>query len=328
MRKIDLKCQNCGAMMHVSDDKTEVVCPYCKNKFLLSTDDDIFELAKKEEQLSYARKSGERKAIEESEKRQKKHKFFSKIRILLIIILIFMGCFLINYFSLEEMKDPFSCISVEFVGVDGKGKAKLIDNKSCEYYSDIEYSFSKENDLKESETIYVFVSSDKYRFGISSKKYKVEGLSRYLYDLSNLTDASIEKVHNYSYNHLSSKAFGSTFSGEIVSLEPYKLFLLTDNESVNTLFDVYKTSIKTPTGNIYEKLVVAYYEDFLLLNSDELFSYSKLYHCGGVIKAGDPNAISALDKNYVGYIIGFESIEDFKAYLSEGNDGSFVIKEK
>ena len=129
MKKIDLKCQNCGALMHVSEDKTEVVCPYCKNKFLLSKEENIVDLAKKEEQLSYARKSGERKAIEDSERRKKRAKFFSKLKVFMIIFIVISVSFFVSYFSLDYIADPFDCVSVEFVGVDGKGIVRANDTK-------------------------------------------------------------------------------------------------------------------------------------------------------------------------------------------------------
>ena len=328
MKKIDLKCSSCGANMQISDDNTQAVCPYCHYTFLIEKKESIDELVKKEEKLSYARKKGERKAIEDSIMRQKKRKFTIIIVVIAILFSIVIFSTIINYLSLEYMENPFECINVEFTGIDGEGQAKIVNTKKCENYSDINYIFSKENKLTEGESIRVTATSEIFRFGTNSKEYTVNGLSEYLLDLEDLTDDILNKLHKFSYSHLKDKAFGIAFSGEIVKLVPYKLYLYTNGENKNILYDVYKTSIKTRSGNVYDKFVVAYYQNFVILDNDELFSYSKLYHCGNIIKAGDPNEWSAMSKNYAGNIDGFLTIEDFRSYINKNNDGSFEKKER
>lgn len=326
MKKIDLRCENCGALMQVSEDKTEAVCPYCNHKFLIEREPDIEELSQQTERISYAQEAGKRKAIDDSIKQHRKKKFQAFIMAVIIFSVLISAGLLIKYNSLEYIKDPFECITVNFTGTDGAGTIKIANNNKCEGYSDIKYSVSKKNKLTESEKITITASSGKYRLGISKKDYAVTGLSLYLTDLDNLTSDMLTKLHNYSVNEL--KDNGISFSGEVVNMVPYKLYLYTNNQDDNVLYDVYKVSIKTKTGNVYEKFKVAYYEDFVLLKNSELFSYSKLYHLGNIIKAGDPNAYSALDKNYAGNIIGFESIDNFKSQINKSNDGSYELKEK
>lgn len=327
MKKIDLECSNCGAIMQISDDKTEAFCPYCRNRILIKKEESIEELTKKEEKLSYARETGERKAIEDSIIRQKKRKLIIIITFILGLVALVSITFWIQYLSLEYMENPFECVSVDFTGIDGNGIVKTTNTKKCENYMDIEYVFSKENKLTEGEKISVTATSEKYRFGVKSNEYIVNGLSMYLENLNDLTDEMLNKLHNFSYDHLKDN-LGITFDGEVVKLVPYKLFLYTNGESKNTLYDVYKISIKTQAGNVYDKFVVAYYDNFVILNSDELFSYSRLYHCGNTILAGDPNTYNAISKNYAGFITGFTSISDFKVYINKNNDGSFEIKER
>ena len=326
MKKIDLKCENCGALMQVSEDKTEAVCPYCNHKFLIEREPDIEELSQKAEKLSYAKEAGKIKAIDESMKQHSKRKFKALIiTIVVFLILIIVGA-LIKYNSLEYIKDPFECITVNFTGTDGTGTAKIVTNNKCENHDNIKYLLSKKDKLTESEKITITASSDKYRFGISKKEYIVTGLSLYLTDLNNLTTDMITKIHELSANELKENSIA--FSGEVVNMVPYKLYLYTNNQNDNVLYDVYKVSIKTKSGNVYEKFKVAYYEDFVLLKNSELFSYSRLYYLGNVINAGDPNAYNSMDKNYAGNLIGFESITDFKSYVSKNNDGSFELKER
>lgn len=328
MKKIDLKCPHCGANMDISNDKSEVTCPYCQYKFLLEKMPNIDELSKREEMLSYARETGERRAIEDSNKRQKKKKTKAIIITILVVIMCAIITTIINYYSLEYMKDPFECVSIKFNGIDGSGEASVDNNETCSNFSDIEFVFSKEKELIEGEKITITAISNKYRFGTKSKEYIVSGLSKYLESLDNLSEDMLVKLYEFSYNYLKNNSFGITFSGEIESLVPYKLYLYTNNKDKNILYDVYKTYIKTKSGNSYEKLVVAYYEDFVLLDNKELFSYSKLSYCGNTIKAGDPNEYSAIKPDYAGNLTGFYTIEDFKSYLNKNNDGTFEIKEK
>ena len=226
------------------------------------------------------------------------------------------------------MENPFNCIDVKFYGVDGSGKVEIINNETCDNYVDLQFSVSENNQLKEGQTINILVSSDTYRFDTYSKEYKVSGLSKYLTNLAQLTNEMITKLHNYSSNHLKDKGYGISFKGEVVSLTPYKIYLATNGKDDNVLYDVYKTTIKTRSGKKYDKYMVAYYEDFLLLTNNELFSYSRLWHCGRVIEAGHPNVSSANMKDYAGYLNGFEQIEDFKAYINQNNDGKYEITEK
>lgn len=322
MKKIELKCSNCGANMKISPDKTEAICPYCANQFLIKKEATAEELAKKAEELSYAREKGEIRAIEE----HKKSKFKTTLLIIASMIAIMIASVLLYYYSLPYIDDPFKCISVKFTGIDENGTIDINDTKQCDI-TDIEYKVSKDGNLKEGEQINVFVISNKYRFGTSRKKYTVSGLSLYLTNPQVLTNKHITKLHDFSYKHLKSN-LGITFKGEVVKLVPYKIFLYTNNKNKNTLYDLYKISIKTKSGKVYNKYVSAYYENFILLNNNELFSYSHSYHCGYSILAGDPNTYSTLSNDYVGFIIGFQDLNEFKMYINKKNDGSFEIKER
>lgn len=328
MKTIELKCESCGAIMQVNDDKSIVSCPYCKNSKLIHKEPDITEKVKEAERITYAKETGRLKA-EEDAKGRKKQKKFAKVILTLFIIGIIIGvAFAVNYYSLEHMEDPFTCMDVKFSGIDSKGKAEVISNSSCEGYHDINYNILKNENLKEGQTITIEVTSDKYRFDIYSKEYKVTGLSMPLTDLNQLTDEMITKLHSYSENHIKNKPFGVAFHGEVVSITPYKMYLYTNGTTENILYDVYKTTIKTKSGNTYDKYIVGYFENFLILTNEELFSYDRLWHCGQSIKAGDPNVGTANSKDYAGYMNGFETIEEFKTYLNQENDGSFKITER
>ena len=329
MKKVDLKCNGCGAPMQLSEDKTYAECPYCKNKVLLKNELSLEEQTKRAEELSYAKEKGEIRANEEALKKQKRQK--RRAVFIVIFILVGLGVFslLSTYYSKELIEDPFKCINIKISGIDGQGKVDTIDNETCPYYSDIEYYIANNGKLKENQTINITVMSEKYRFDKYSKEYTVTGLSKYLKNLDQLSNEAITQLHRYSETHLRDDITnGISFSGELVNLTPYKLYLYSNGSSKNILYDVYKATIKTSSGKKFDKYVVAYYENFLILNTKELFSYSRQWHCGNSIAAGDPKVYTANGKDYAGFMTGFLNIEDFKSYINKKNDGSFEITEK
>lgn len=328
MKKIDLKCSNCGAMMQLSEDKTFAECQYCKNKILLRNELSIEEQVRRAEQISYAKERGEIRANQEAQRKQKRLKVILVLFVIFLLVGLGVLSLVATYLSKEPMEDPFKCINIKFYGIDGTGKAEVINNETCENYPQINYSILSNENLKEGQTISVVATSDTYRFDINAKDYTVTGLSKYLTKLEQLTDETITKLHNYSKNHLNEYAYGISFKGEVVSITPYKIYLYSNGKNKNILYDVYKTTIKTRTGRTFDKYIVAYYENFLLLTNNELFSYSRLWHCGNTIEAGDPNVYTANSKDYAGFMNGFLSIEDFKSYINKNNDGSFEITER
>lgn len=49
MKKIDLKCSSCGGNMELSNDKSMAKCPYCHFSFVIKKEENLEELAEKEE---------------------------------------------------------------------------------------------------------------------------------------------------------------------------------------------------------------------------------------------------------------------------------------
>lgn len=328
MKGIDLKCDRCGAEMQLNEEKTMAKCPYCKNKTLIKKEDDINTLKKHAAELGYVKEAGKQRAIDEAESKRNKNKFKKTIKIILIIVCVIVVSFLVTHLSKEKVDDPFSCVNIGFSGIDGQGKINIVDNESCDYYSDIDFVVSKKEGIKEGEKITVTAVSDIYRFDVTSKEFKVEGLSLFLNDLNDLSDDVIKSIHEFSEDEINNGSLGITFRGTVVNLVPYKFYLESNNKDSNVLYDVYKISIKTNSGKVFDKFVVAYYEDFILTNNKTDFSYKKLYHCGNIIKAGDPNVYTANSKDYVGNISGFLTEAEFKAYLKSSNDGSYVVTER
>jgi len=78
MEKLSLTCPKCHGTMEVNENKTEMFCPYCRNKIII--DDDIDKKAERIKKITYAREEGERLAEEAAQKRNDKINLKKKIR--------------------------------------------------------------------------------------------------------------------------------------------------------------------------------------------------------------------------------------------------------
>ena len=105
MKKVDLKCNGCGAPMQLSQDNSYAECPYCKNKVLLKNELSLEEQTKRAEELSYAKEKGEIRANEEALKKQKRQK--RRTVFIVIFILVGLGVFslLSSYYSKELIEE-------------------------------------------------------------------------------------------------------------------------------------------------------------------------------------------------------------------------------
>ncbi len=330
MKKIDLKCPSCGGIMKVSEDKSEVTCPFCKYKFLIEKEKTIEELKAQEEALSYAREKGARQAKDEALKKERKNNRKVFFLTLTGIIVFSSLAAAINYYGKEYMSDPFRCINVKFLGESGRGEVKIESNGRCEESKDIDYNTTVATNLKEGDEIYVDASSSKYRFGTDRKKYTVTGLSNYVTEISELTDEIKEKIHKLSYNKLKEEIDKDyRYGGKMVSLTQYKLYLHTDNETKNAIYDIYKLKSKTPTGKTYELLVMVKLENVIILkNSSDLFSYTTISQKGPFTDLGSDmlNSSMSMSKNYIGQTLGFKNIDDLRNYINN-QSGKMFIKE-
>lgn len=327
MEKLSLTCPKCHGTMELNETKTEMICPYCRNKIII--DDDIDKKAERIKKIAYAREEGERLAEEAAQKRNAKTNLKKKIRTKLIIlgiiaVLVSIGC--MSYESnLEYVEDPFSYIDVSFSGVNHLGEAEISHKDNYKTY--IDYSISKDTNLSEGEKVTVTAKSSEYRLGIKSKEYTVEGLLSLLLDLKDLTDDMKDYIHNISYDFQHQEITGTySFDGELVSLEPYKFYLSTDGKTKNYLYDVYLAKIKAGNGITYDRYVVTRYEKVVITNNEgDLVRYSSKRHIGNLIRAGNPSAWSQKE-GYAGSIWGFYSIEELESYIKNNDDTDVSMK--
>lgn len=323
---IDLACPNCHGTMEYDEDKKEILCPYCRHKIIVKDSENIEDLIEKEKRLSYAKVEGEKLAEEEEKNRFRKR---ARKRFMLFILTLVIICFTMYYFILftkKYIEDPFQYVSISFSGISGNGTAYLnIDNN---IKKDIEYSLSKDSKLDEGEVIYLSAKSNIYRFKNYKKEIIVTGLNSYISNIDDLTSEVIDYLHNISCEFQKDKIENAvTFKGELVSLEPYKVYLTTNFESQNTIDDVYIAKIKTTNGNIYEKYVDTCYRNVILINNEnELLRYESKRNIGGSIKAGNPASFSGPE--YIGFMTGFITQQDVEEHIKNNSDTSMKVFEK
>ena len=327
MEKLSLTCPKCHGTMELNESKTEMFCPYCRNKVII--EDDIDKKAERIKKITYAREEGERLAEEAAQKRNDKTNYKKKIKTRLIIFGIIAVFLFIGYRSyesnLEYVEDPFSYIDVSFSGVDNLGEAKISHKDNYKVY--IDYSISKDTGLSEGEKVTVTAKSSEYRLGIKSKEYTVEGLLSLLLDLNDLTSDMKDYIHKISYDFQKQEITGTySFKGELVSLEPYKFYLSTDGKTKNYLYDVYLAKIKAGNGETYDRYVVTRYEKVVITNNeDDLVRYSSKRYIGNLISAGNPSAWSQKD-GYVGNIWGFYSSNELESFIKNNESTDATMK--
>lgn len=174
-----LKCENCGADMNLTEDKTKAVCPYCDHKYYVKQDEksDNYVIEKEiQKNIKFVRGS--------------MLGCFFAICIPIVIFIFFpLICFvLVSIFKISV--DPFNCINLNYSGISGHGRVEIENNNKCEYFNEIEYSASQDVGLEEGQMITVTADSKSllYKLDINKKTYKVEGLSDGLNDINNVSD--------------------------------------------------------------------------------------------------------------------------------------------
>ena len=284
---INIICPNCKRKMSIIENKAQ--CDCCGYSYTLNT-----------------------KVVTD---KKLNHRLKTQIPLLIIILtILFLGKDFIISLMTDYIEDPFIGIDIDFYGVNGEGTAYInIADKS----KDIKYSLSNSSGLSEGDVITLNATSSSYKLGIYEKKYTVYGLDKYITSINDIDENIRKYIHDKSYEYLKSRIEnGYSFSGTIESLEPYKIYLITNGDNKNYLYDVYNLKIKTKSGNIYEKYVVANYIDVIkLTNIEKLIKYKNIGQIGKSIEAGDPKVTDVENNNYAGVITGFLTNDELDMYI-------------
>ena len=193
-------CPKCGASLKIeayNDNYDQIVCPYCDYKRIEPKRKSTAEQMEHEENIVYAKEKGYLRAndeIEEIKKNRTRKRIGISISVLLFAVIIFNFVKKMN----RPKVDPFSYVTIDCSGIDGKGKCqmKLEDAKDDKgeiiNTSKIKYQISKTDEFSNDDTFTVTAESDTYQLTEKSKVYTVSGLDEYLKNVDELSQDNID----------------------------------------------------------------------------------------------------------------------------------------
>ncbi len=272
------------------------------------------------EQESYAKTKGELKAQRQHQRRSTVSGCFTVIIVFLILAAI-GGVIGWIHLNSRPSVDPFELIDLRFSGRTGRGELEIIkkepDDDSISP-SKIYYKTEKTIGLSEGETIIVEASSESYKLKKSTKKYEVQGLEQYLYDLKSMSKEALSIFEKKSLSSLdkSIKNFNVDMVIESYKAKKVKTCLVTDKKEDSKLYDILQVDFNHLDGTKSTKFYVQEYREVVVREGDPVsVDYS------GTIYRGEMTGISSKGK-LTQYFFGFETLEDAKtAVLKEKETG-------
>lgn len=293
-------------------------CEYCGYKEKVET---ASEKAERLGKIEYARIAAREKAFLEAEKARKKESAKGTAKRVLIGILVAAVVSTIGLVGLwignlqKEEYDPFENLQVTFSGKDGYGQCILKTDRGGVSYE------IPEKGLSEGETITITAYSDTYRLTERSRTYTVVGLNTRLTEEEQVTDEIKAYIREQSEGILETSG---DYDSEI-SYTPDAIYLVVENDKT-TLLDVYTATI---TKGSYSRDYVAAieYGDVYTENGIAPISYTNRWYFGhgiGIVldETKDHGTISALERSYCGYFIGFKSETDLENEIKEEYPGA------
>ncbi len=320
MKMIDLTCPKCSATLKPNADNTKAVCEYCGYQVLIEREDTVEEMRAKAHAKSYGYHKGKLEAEAEAEaraaKKQKARKIKSKVIVAAVVALLILIPAAFTQLSKPRV-NPFDYVEVTFQGTDGDGKVvlqtKSSDNVDVNY---IRFEISKKNDLLQGETITVRATSDEYLLEESTRTYTVEGLDEYLTDLESIPAEDLEIIHIKAESALELNLDSSKSAGFFLDMKPVKLFLTTDGERTNSLYDVFEVRFTTVDG---EKTfyVMVVFDNVIIRDSEQVsISMSSGMYMGHITQV----------QGWL-HIMAYNSLDEIRAELLTSQGSLMELKE-
>lgn len=208
-------------------------------------------------------------------------------------------------YTVEDVKeaqffDPFDNISITFGGLSPQGYAN-IDTSNCSFSSSLTYVESKADNLKNGDTITIWVEPiggwDSFveTFGMvpssQEKVYEVQGLSTYIVYANEINDSLLEETHEYAVERIKKYFSSVEVSGKVdpyIKSTPRKIkyvgnyFLKKDDtysENFNRLYLVYQVDSEVELDkDLSGEMVMYNYEFYYLLSYDNIYIYDGKLH--------------------------------------------------
>ena len=197
MKKLDLTCPRCAATMILDANGERAICEYCGHQMMIEKKEKPEDLKKRQEAMSYGYHAGKYKAEEEAQKRAKKGVYLRTFIIVTIFVLIGLAGMAISYLMKPALDDPFAYLEVSFEGTDGRGELKMQVNNDAPDGIDmarVRFNCKSDDFLTEGDIVVIEATCDEYRLGVSTKRYKVEGLECYLKDVLALDEKQLDSI--------------------------------------------------------------------------------------------------------------------------------------
>ncbi len=315
-----LVCPICGAPLTKREGSDKMVCEYCGYVSLMTDN----KKADREhlENLAYAREKAKHAVEDERKEAERTRKRRGRL-IVVAVIACFLGIALVYGTISKPSCDPFAMATVTFSGLNGEGRAELTVKGTDGIDTHlIDYDLSAEYDLSEGDVITLTAESSEYRLTSTKMQIEVTGLDLYLTELDSLSDEVLELIHRKSAEVTDNTLHGVVGlreCNEIVSREPAVMFLATDGNNKNILYDITKLVVTTYEGTEQTVYIAAYYKDIAVRDGEEKsFVYDKCMYCGNQIWLGESTL-------WNGLISGFESIESAETYVRTKMDADMKV---
>ena len=269
-KNASMVCPKCGANLKIeayNDNYDQIVCPYCDYKRIEPKRKSTAEQMDHEEKIVYAKEKGYLRAndeIEEVKKARTRKRIGISISILLFAVIVF------NF--IEKMNrpkvDPFSNVTIECSGIDGKGKCqmKLGDTKDDKgkivNTGKIKYQISKTDEFSNDDTFTVTAESDTYQLTEKSKIYTVSGLDEYLKNVDELSQDNIDLLVSEALAKqpdATKNGSGATFN----SVTAKKLIVMSGNQT-STVYVISEINYTLDDGTNVTYYLSAYFKDVVL----------------------------------------------------------------
>ena len=291
-KNASMVCPKCGANLKIeayNDNYDQIVCPYCDYKRIEPKRKSTTEQMDHEEKIVYAKEKGYLRAndeIEEVKKARTRKRIGISISILLFVVIIF------NF--VEKMNrpkvDPFSNVTIECSGIDGKGKCqmKLGDTKDDKgeliNTAKIKYQISKTSDFSNNDTLTITAESDTYQLTEKSKVYTVSGLDEYLKNVDELSQDNIDLLVSEALAKqpdATKNGSGATFT----SATAKKLIVMSGNQT-STVYVISEINYTLDDGTNVSYYLSVYFKNVVLRknsNGEYSLSHGESTYTGNLI---------------------------------------------
>ena len=237
--------------------------------------------------------------------------------------LLFIAAFLAFCVIFRDLRRPvvsaFDYVELHFSGVSGEGKAEYTLGSFPEEVDEhrIYFELSPDSGLKNGDSVTLRAESEDYRLKEKMRKYKVSGLESCLSELSSLDEESLSAIHQAALEEIRKGYFPMTIDGrrrdEEIGWKPLSLFLSSEGEEKNALYDLIEIDYRTRDGGQFSFYGLARFQN-LLVRPGGSIRYQKLSALGDFVSLGSTNDDS---------LIGFSDPDAAKAALkSEQNAGA------